>query len=330
MGVLTIDELLDPKYRVQELTLLVDGDIYAHRAASVTDGRMYSVGKSVFKYKADIEKHCTKNGIDKGEIECVYQPEPWVHCSGALKGMLQGIDNAMRHKAEQLHYLYYLTTKENFRADILPYYKWNRLGVDEVIRRCDGDEEKARAILRMKQKTFDGKKGVAVRKPYWLDKCKEFLRKKYSAIEAPPVEADDLIGMAADTFRKSNKEFAIVSLDKDLNCIPGIHYNSVNDEVYTVTDEDARVNFYKQCLTGDDTDNIPGLPGIGLKTAEKIVNNTDKSEVGLYKAVLKEWIKVWKDKGEEEFLKSAQCLWILQDGSEDKPIKDKLWSPPEV
>ena len=52
-----IEALLDPKYRVGELFLLIDGDIYAHRAASVTDGRMYSVGSSLFKYKKDSKMH---------------------------------------------------------------------------------------------------------------------------------------------------------------------------------------------------------------------------------------------------------------------------------
>lgn len=328
MGKITIDELLDPKYRVQEITLLVDGDIYAHRAASVTDGCMYSVDKSLFRYHKDAVSYCKKNDIPVTKLQRIYQPEPWAHCSNALKSMLQGIESALQHKAESIDYRYYLTTKENFRTDILPYYKWNRLGVDEVIRRCDGDEEKARAILRMKPETFEKNKGVPPRKPAHLDKCKEFLRKKYKAKEAPPVEADDLIGMAAHELTLLNKPFAIVSIDKDLNCIPGLHYNSVNDELYDVSPEEALRNFYYQCLTGDDTDHIPGLPGVGPKTALKIINSVEGDNLSLYKAVLSKWQEAHEDKAEEELLKSARCLWILQDSVSEK-LEDKMWNPPK-
>jgi len=320
----SIEELLDPKQRVEELTLLIDGDIYAHRAASVTDGRMYEVPDSApFKYKKDVEAHCKDKGIDFSEIQVVYYPEPFKHCSASLKSMLQSIEIALAHKAKNLTMQHFLTTKVNFRADILPHYKWNRLGVMEVIRRCGGDEEKARTILRMSEKTFEKQKGIPPHTPEHLLKTKDYLRKKHGAIELPPYEADDLIGMEAGRLRNEGKPHIIVSIDKDLNCIPGLHYNSVNNDLYNVTEEEALYNFYLQCLMGDDTDHIPGIKGCGPKTAQKILDAVeDKSESGYYKAVLNAW-----GGDEDMLLLSAQCLWILQDGTPDK-LEDRLWWPP--
>jgi 5'-3' exonuclease len=336
MPTVTIEQLLDPTYRVQELTLLIDGDIYAHRAASVTDGRMYQVGKSLFRYDKDVKSYCKKNSIDPAEIETIYQPEPFRHCSGSLKLMLQGIQTALLHKAPVMNMRVFLTDsdKGNFRNSILPHYKWNRLGVDEVIRMCDGDEEMARKILRMKPATFEKNKGVIPRRPEHLDRIKDYLRKKYDAEALALYEADDLIGIASDEYRRKGEEVVIVSIDKDLDCIPGVHYNSVRDEVYIVTPEQALRNFYYQVLLGDTTDNVPGVPGVGEKTATKLLDSIEGngSELDYYIGTSAVWEKALEGEDVdplEEMHKSAKCLWILQD-SQSKELEAKIWQPPEV
>jgi len=333
MPTVTIEQLLDPTYRVQELTLLIDGDIYAHRAASVTDGRMYQVGKSLFRYDKDVKAYCKKNSIDPAEIETIYQPEPFRHCSGSLKLMLQGIQTALLHKAPVMNMRVFLTDsdKGNFRNNILPHYKWNRLGVDEVIRRCDGDEEMARKILRMKPATFEKNKGVIPRRPEHLSRIKDYLRKKHDAEAVDLYEADDLIGIASDEYRRKGEEVVIVSIDKDLDCIPGVHYNSVRDEVYIVTPEQALRNFYYQVLLGDTTDNVPGVPGVGEKTAAKLLDGIEgNGPLDYYIGTSAVWEKALEGEDVdpiEEMHKSAKCLWILQD-SQSKELEAKIWQPP--
>lgn len=336
MPTVTIEQLLDPTYRVQELTLLIDGDIYAHRAASVTDGRMYQVGKSLFRYDKDVKAYCKKNSIDPAEIETIYQPEPFRHCSGSLKLMLQGIQTALLHKAPVMNMRVFLTDsdKGNFRNSILPHYKWNRLGVDEVIRRCDGDEEMARKILRMKPATFEKNKGVIPRRPEHLSRIKDYLRKKHDAEAVDLYEADDLIGIASDEYRRKGEEVVIVSIDKDLDCIPGVHYNSVRDEVYIVTLEKALRNFYFQVLVGDETDNIPGVPGVAEVRANRILDSVEEmTPENLYLAALDAWDKGLKEsdrvEAEQEMVKSAKCLWILQD-SVSNTLEAKIWQPPKT
>lgn len=323
-----IEALLDPKYRVGELTLLIDGDIYAHQAASITDGRMYSVGPSLFKYKKDADNYCSAKGIDPKEITVRYDPEPFRHASGSLKAIINNIQLSMQHKSNNLAMRYYLTPKNIFRSEILPHYKWNRLGVDEVIRRCGGDEEMARDILRMKPETFEKNKGIPPHVPEHLNKLKEFLLKRYDAVRKELYEADDLIGIAAHELELLGKPYAIVSIDKDFDCIPGVHYNTNKDEVYNVTEDEARHNFYYQCLLGDSTDNIPGIPGVGKGKAAKILDGMlGSSDRAYYEKVLEAWTDALGDEGVDGLHASAKCLWILKD-SISPTLEDKIWKPP--
>lgn len=330
----TIEELLDPKERVGELYLLIDGDIYAHRAAAVTDGKQYYVGQSSFKYKKDADAF--GKALDPPVIPVVkYDPEPFRNCSATLKGLMLSIDNALRYKAERVMSKVYLSCSgsDNYRSNILPYYKWTRLGIPEVLRRLDGDEELARSIFRMTPATFEKNREIVPRIPQHLSKAKDYLRKNYKGISKVPFEADDLIGMEAMRLRSLGKAYIIVTIDKDLNCIPGVHYDSVQDKLFDVSEEEALCNFYKQCLTGDDTDAIPGIKGIGPATAEKIISSVqEKSHESLYGRVLEEWVQRHPgtaEEAEESLRSSAQCLWILQDWQSTN-VEDKVWKPPVI
>jgi len=68
-----------------------------------------------------------------------------------------------------------------------------------------------------------------------------------------------------------NYNSIIVSIDKDLNQVCGYHYNSTKDKVYYISEAEGIRWFYEQLLQGDSADNIPGLPGIGPKTATKML-----------------------------------------------------------
>ena len=107
-------------------------------------------------------------------------------------------------------------------------------------------------------------------------------------------------------------ESIIAHLDKDINLIPGKHYNweltrlgKVVREArhYTITDEEALRNFYTQLLTGDVTDNIKGVPGIGPKKAEKLLQCSVTEE---------QMFHICRDAyaSTEEMEMNARCLWI--------------------
>ena len=83
------------------------------------------------------------------------------------------------------------------------------------------------------------------------------------------MEAEDKVGILA--YAAKNRDHIIVSQDKDLKNIPGWHYNPVNEKLWYTTLQEANHHFWCQVLTGDRVDNILGIPGVGDKTALKIL-----------------------------------------------------------
>lgn len=101
-----------------------------------------------------------------------------------------------------------------------------------------------------------------------------------------------------------NKPVSIIAtVDKDLDMIPGWHYNFVKKELYNVTPEQAIYNFYYQCLVGDTADGVKGVPGIGPKKAARILDACE-SEREMYEAVREAYGM------DEAFEMNAKVLWI--------------------
>ena len=107
----------------------------------------------------------------------------------------------------------------------------------------------------------------------------------YGGLEIEGVEADDLIGSAAIHLAQGGDQVSIISADKDLAQLlrPGITQwlppPTANPKLgWRELDEDGvAVKFGVTpaqipdllALVGDTSDNIPGIPGVGLKTAAK-------------------------------------------------------------
>ena len=100
-------------------------------------------------------------------------------------------------------------------------------------------------------------------------------------VEQAGFEADDLIAAYARVFIEQGGEVAIVSSDKDLMQLvrPGVEMldpikqkpiraAEVFDKFGVTPDKVIEV----QALAGDSTDNVPGVPGIGIKTAAQLIN----------------------------------------------------------
>mgnify|MGYP003114164935 FL=1 len=70
-------------------------------------------------------------------------------------------------------------------------------------------------------------------------------------------------------------EKILVSTDKDLLQIPGLHYNpnKPDEGITEVTEEDGEYNHLFQTLTGDLVDGYSGCPGVGPKTALRILGS---------------------------------------------------------
>ncbi|AHB02664.1 DNA polymerase I [Brucella ceti TE28753-12] len=99
-------------------------------------------------------------------------------------------------------------------------------------------------------------------------------------IEKEGFEADDLIATYARLAEKAGGDVTIISSDKDLMQLvtPSVSmYDSMKDKQISIPEviEKWGVPPEKmidlQSLTGDSTDNVPGIPGIGPKTAAQLL-----------------------------------------------------------
>ena len=105
------------------------------------------------------------------------------------------------------------------------------------------------------------------RKPCGYLRLKDWALTHLNSRLFPGLEADDVLGILATCGKYEN--FVIVSPDKDLLQIPGRVYN-LKKEI-TVTPESSERMLWLQTLAGDPTDGYPGCPGIGLKSAKRIL-----------------------------------------------------------
>lgn len=122
-------------------------------------------------------------------------------------------------------------------------------------------------------------------KPTHYDNIRKYLVSKYNATVVFGQETDDAVGIRATEL---GDKCVIVTTDKDLDTIVGWHYNWVKKEFYYVDEVLSYKCFYTQLLTGDTTDNIPGLVGIGPKTAARILAPYTTPK-GMWQAVLTEY-----------------------------------------
>ena len=104
-------------------------------------------------------------------------------------------------------------------------------------------------------------------RPEHYQAIRDHIENVWNAEVVDYMEADDAIAMAATSHPGS----IMASIDKDFNQVPGIHYNFVKRQEYTVTEEEGREFLYEQILTGDAADNIIGLRGIGPVKAKKLL-----------------------------------------------------------
>jgi len=137
------------------------------------------------------------------------------------------------HEVGTDEYEAFLSGSTNFRYDLYPAYKANR--------------DRPR--------------------PPSLQPTREYLVTTWNAVVCDGIEADDALGKAQEATT------IICSIDKDLLQIPGFHYNFVKKEFQTVSLEDSYRNFYKQCLLGDRSDNVPGFDGMARQKPTKLIQS---------------------------------------------------------
>ena len=139
---------------------------------------------------------------------------------------------------------------------------------------------------------------------------RDYIRGQWETVVTDGYEADDALGIAQ--CKADVHSTCIISIDKDLNMIPGLHDDFMHELHYDITEEQGWRLFCLQLLTGDTTDNIPGLEGIGAKKADKILDGLPQADwmqavVSAYasKSGKKDWFKYLREQ--------AALIWILRE-----------------
>ncbi len=150
-------------------------------------------------------------------------------------------------------------------------------------------------------------------------------------LEMEGYEADDLIASYAASAVAGGMEVVVVSADKDLMQLirPGVeYYDPMKDKFFTPEDVKEKFGVYPdrvvdvQALAGDSTDNIPGVPGIGLKTAAQLVE-----EYGSLEGVLTHAAEIKQNKRRETLLNNvdqARVSLQLVTLKDDVPLSQEI------
>ncbi len=113
------------------------------------------------------------------------------------------------------------------------------------------------------------------------------------ALELSGYEADDIIASYACAVRDAGGEVVIISSDKDLMQLVGDQVSMLDtmknvrigrDQVFEKFGVGPEKVVEVQALCGDSVDNVPGAPGIGIKTAALLINEYGDLETLLARA----------------------------------------------
>lgn len=114
-------------------------------------------------------------------------------------------------------------------------------------------------------------------KPSWYPAIREYMKEHWNAQELSGVEADDGLAMAQEYYQRHGINSVIVTEDKDLLQVPGLHYNkNKSHSVFEISELKGFENLWIQVITGDKTDNIPGVSHAATETTTGIYNQTIK------------------------------------------------------
>jgi 5'-3' exonuclease len=123
-----------------------------------------------------------------------------------------------------------------------------------------------------KIKKYKGNRDSSSR-PRYYDAIREYMINFLGVEVSDGIEADDILGIL------QNDNTIICSIDKDLNMVPGMHYNFNMKELYYISPEEGVYNFLRQMLTGDPSDNIPGINRIGDVKSERLLQGKTPKEL---------------------------------------------------
>ena len=164
----------------------------------------------------------------------------------------------------------------------------------------------------------------------------EYIRQSVKAFNLPSIElinyeADDLIATYVEKILDLGAKVTIVSSDKDLMQLykKGVRiYDPMKskfinqDDVHNKFGVTPEKVIDVQSLAGDSTDNVPGVPGIGVKTAAELIN-----QYGTLENLLKNASKIKQNKRRETLINNKDDAIIskkLVTLKKDVTVKNRI------
>ena len=174
------------------------------------------------------------------------------------------------------------------------------------------------AAAKTKPYKYNRKGGM---KPPIFYALRAYVQQAHGFISVDGYEADDMVGIGRDYFVSTGHEVTISSPDKDvLQQLAGKHYNYQKAEFVETSCEEAEKFLWKQVLMGDSTDGIPGIPGLGPKTADAIIDNMPESKLEYHEVVLSQYMSKFKTaEAIERFAETFKLVNIIK-SMNDTPI----------
>lgn len=157
-------------------------------------------------------------------------------------------------------------------------------------------------------------------KPEFYEELREYLQEEWNAKLIEGMEADDACGIHAYNYRAKGKPYVVCTIDKDLLMLEGTHYNYKKGEWNEITETDGWQRFYLQTLTGDSSDNIPGIYKVtGTKATKKLkdplLSITVREEMDAY--CLGSYLQAAEGVDEattiQQYREIQELLWILRE-----------------
>lgn len=188
------------------------------------------------------------------EVPQVNRPEPCIFFCMMLRNLIR------KHRPDYLAMLMDVSDETVFRRDIDPNYKAQRDPAPESL------HIQADRIVTIIE---------ALRIPLF---------------RVPGYEADDVMATIVHMLEEEEIDVYLVSRDKDLDQLLSDRVwllDPVKDEVMDAAGLQEKKGFSPdqaveiQSLVGDSTDNIPGVHGVGMKTAVKLINQYGSAEAVL-------------------------------------------------
>ena len=269
---------------------------------------------ATFRYVKDYKKWLEETGNVLGESVIITKQlhvDPLGYVLHSLKLAVLKLQDQFGHPPRL-----YLTGKGNFREEVAKEqpYKGNRWG----------EKERSEALqmkkwLKWLEETED--KWTAPQRPLHKKDMIDYLVTQWDAVVIDGMEADDAcsIEMCKDPTGK-----ILVHVDKDLNMVPGMHFEPTKKVVYEVSETEGLQWFYRQLLMGDNADNIPGIPKIDKKRSYRILEGLN-TEWEMFSAVYDKYVETYPDLQGEDIVdmitNRGRLLYMLKEENE-------VWCPP--